>query len=85
MANYTDKEMLNDALSSQKMLTNDYNTVANECSDPNVKAMMINILQDEHTMQHEAFEEMKKRGWYQVEAADVNKITQAKTKFQNMC
>lgn len=31
---FDDKEMLNDALISQKMLTDDYNTFANECATP---------------------------------------------------
>lgn len=34
-------------------------------------------------MQAEVFDEMQKRGWYPVPAAEQQKIAQAKEKFQN--
>lgn len=73
--------MINDALSSQKFITDGYNTFANECATPALKTDFMNILSEEHQIQHELFLEMQKRGWYQVEAADEQKIQQAKQKY----
>ncbi len=78
----SEKDMMDDALSSQKFITENYNNFANECSSTAVKTEFMNILNEEHTIQHDVFLEMQKRGWYPVEAADQNKINQAKQKFQ---
>ena len=78
---FGDKEMMDDALSSQKFITEGYNTFANECATPALKTDFMNILNEEHQIQHELFMEAQKRGWYQVEAADQNKVTQAKQKY----
>lgn len=80
----TEQDMMTDALSSQKFMTENYNLFANECSSPAIKSELMNILNEEHQIQHEVFSELQKRGWYQVEAADQNKINQAKQKYQNM-
>lgn len=79
----TEQEMLTDALSSQKLMTDIYNNGANECASPALKADFMNILYEEHQIQHEIFTEMQKRGWYQTEQAQPEKIHQAKQKFMN--
>ena len=80
---FCDKDMLTDMLSSQKFVTEGYNSFANECATPSVKSSFMNILTEEHQIQNEVFGEMQKRGWYQVEAADQNKVTQTKQKYQS--
>jgi len=79
---YSDKDMMTDILSSQKFITEGYNTYANECATPAVRTDFMNILNDEHRIQSDVFSEIAKRGWYNVEAADQNKVTQAKQKYQ---
>lgn len=81
---FDDKEMMNDALLSQKNLTSDYNTFANECATPGVRNEFLSILSEEHQIQADVFEELSKRGWYQVPPADQTKIDQAKMKFSSM-
>lgn len=78
---FGDREMMEDALSSQKFITEGYNTFANECASPALKTDFMNILNEEHQIQHELFLEMQKRGWYLVEAADQNKVQQEKQKY----
>ncbi|MDR2909428.1 MAG: spore coat protein [Oscillospiraceae bacterium] len=78
---YQDKEMMTDVLSSQKFITSGYNTVANECACPNLKTDLLNILNEEHQIQHEVFCEMNKRGWYQTEPADQGKVNQVKQHY----
>ena len=80
---FGEKEILTDALSSQKFATENYNTFANECSNPSVKNEFMNILNEEHQIQFEVFSEMNKRGWYPTQPAEQQKISQAKQKFNN--
>ncbi len=82
---FSDQEMTLDVLSTQKSITDGYNTTANEASEPTVKNAMMSILDDEHKIQHEVFLEMQKRGWYQTEQAPENKISQTKEKFAPHC
>lgn len=80
-ANFGDREMLVDALLSQKLATETYNNFANECATPAIKTEFMNILSEEHQIQHDVFVEMQKRGWYPVEQADQNKVGGAKQKY----
>lgn len=82
-ANFGDREMMDDALSSQKSITDGYNSYANECATPALKSEFMNILNEEHQIQHEVFTEMQKRGWYQVTPAEQTKINQCKQKYQS--
>ncbi len=83
--NLDDKAMMEDVLSAQKHITGEYNAFANECASAAVKTELINILNEEHQIQHEVFAEMQKRGWYQVEQADQSKVNQTKQKYQGQC
>ena len=79
---YTDKDRMTDMLMSQKLITGTYNTYTNECSTPEVRSAFMSLLAEEHQIQHDVFCEMQKRGWYQVQTAEAQKIQQAKQKFQ---
>lgn len=79
---FGDKEMMDDALSSQKFITESYNAFANECAAPALKSEFVSLLNEEHQIQHEIFTEMQKRGWYQSTQAEQAKINQAKQKYQ---
>lgn len=79
-----DKEILNDAVASQKLITGSYNTFANECVNVNLRSEFLNILNDEHTIHDELFSEMQKHGWYQVDSAEQQKINQAMQKFSQI-
>lgn len=78
-----EKELFDDILSSQKFVTGTYNTFTNECSTANVRDEFLSILNEEHQMQADVFDEMKKRGWYPTPAAEQQKIDQTKQKFQS--
>lgn len=80
-AQFGDREIMNDALSSQKFIAEGYNTGATECACPQLMSVMMNILNEEHQMQHELFTEMQNRGWYVTTPAEQQKVQQAKQKF----
>ena len=78
---FSDQDMLTDMLASEKLLTSVYSIAANESATPKVRSDFVSILTDTHQIQSEIFSEMQGRGWYPVEAADMNKINEAKQKF----
>ena len=79
-----EKEMLSDALSTQKLVTANYNTFANECACKKLRDDAMSLLHEEHDIQADVFDEMHSRGWYMTPAAQQQKIDTAKTKFENV-
>lgn len=78
----TEKDIMFDVLSSQKFITDTYNTFTNECASAGTRDEFMKILQEEHQIQADVFDTLKQRGWYQTPAAEQQKIQQAKQKFQ---
>lgn len=81
---FTDREIMDDILSSQKHVTGMYNTYSNECVNQQLQSDMMNILKEEHSIQFSVFGEMQKRGWYSPCAAEAQKINETKTKFEGI-
>lgn len=81
---FQDQEILTDMLTAQKQLTSSYNTFSTECSDAGLKNDMLDVFNDEQSIQTTVFQEMNKRGWYQTAPAEAKKVTQARTKFEGI-
>ena len=79
---YTDKEILNDGLLAQKACTGKLNMAATECAHEIVRNTMLNILEQEHSIQYEVFDMMHKRGFYETPAAQDQKVAEAKMKHE---
>lgn len=79
----TEKEILQDCLSSQKLTTGNYNTWAGECANEQLRTAMLNILDDEHRIQADIFTDMNTNGWYPVQPADQQQLQQVKQKFSS--
>jgi spore coat protein CotF len=76
-----EKEILQDALMSQKHITEGYNTFAGECVSEPLRNTFLNILNEEHDIQADVFNQMQSHGWYQTESASPQKVQQARQKF----
>ena len=76
-----EKNILQDSLISQKLISGSYNTFAGECVNQQLRSTMLNILDDEHKIQADVFGYLQSHGWYQTEPAPQQKIMQAKQKF----
>ena len=76
-----EKEIMTDLLCSQKFVTSLYNTFCNEASTPAMRSCLSSILQDEHRVQEEIFNEMSNKGYYKVEMAEETKLNTEKQKF----
>ena len=79
----SDKDILDDVLSSQKAITVTYNTYTNECANPQVRDTFLNLLNDEHKLESDVFDELHKRGWQPTPQADQKRIQEANEKYQN--
>ena len=80
-SNYTDKEVLGDALASQKAATGEFNIAANECVHEDVRKTMLHILSQEHDIQQDVFNMMHKEGYYPTPMADEKKLQQVKQQY----
>ncbi len=80
-SNYGEKEVLNEALSTEKSSTGIYNTFVNECANPQLRNDLIQILNTTHKTQADIFNEMQSKGMYQLSQAQQQKISQAKQKY----
>lgn len=81
-SSFKDKQIATDVLSSQKSATSLYNTFALEANMPELHDDFMKILIQEHEMQNEMFELMKKKDWYPMEFAESKKIEEAKKTFE---
>lgn len=78
---FGDKEVLNEALTTEKSTTGTYNVFANECVNPQLRNDLMQILNTTHRMQADIFNEMQSKGIYQPCQAEQQKISQAKQKY----
>ena len=78
---YTEKEILGDALSSQKATTALFITSANECVHEDVRQTILNILNEEHEIQQDVFNMMHAEGYYPTPDADTKKVQQLKQQY----
>ena len=78
---FEEKQMLGDALNSQKFIAGVYNNDVMECATPAVRNCICGILEDERRMQEEIFEEMNRRGFYPTEKAEEKKIAETKQTY----
>ncbi|OPY58810.1 MAG: Coat F domain protein [Pelotomaculum sp. PtaU1.Bin035] len=76
-----EKDRLTDSLITQKHIASGYNLAAAEASNTQLKDTFLNILKDEHLIQHEIFNEMSNHGWYQPKPANINDINQNMNKW----
>ncbi len=79
----SEKEILNDCLSSQKHISASYNSFAGECASEQLRNAFLNILDDEHRIQADLFTNLSSNGWYTLQPAEQQKVQQAKQKYSS--
>ncbi len=82
-SNFSDKEILSDALNTEKATTANYNAFSNECVHESVRHTILHCLEQEHDIQQDLFEIMHTRGYYPNPAADEKKIRDAIQTFSS--
>lgn len=77
----SEREMMDDSMSSQEMMASAYNTCAGECASNQLRSTFLSILNDEHDIKAQLFDEMSARGWYQIKQAEQTEILKTKQKY----
>jgi spore coat protein CotF len=78
---FDDKNMLEDAIMSQKYVLERYNTGVYESDNQKVKDAFMNLLLEEHQIETDLLKEIQKRDWYQLLNADEKQIKKVKEKY----
>ncbi|WP_048600278.1 spore coat protein [Rubeoparvulum massiliense] len=76
-----DRDMVNDALSTVKYLTDSLNVMAREASHEALHQDIMTCLVETHQCQRDLFNLMFQEGWYKLEAEDQQKLDQAFQQF----
>jgi spore coat protein CotF len=77
----SDRDYINDILSTEKYLTSSYNTAVNEASIQELYQLQMKHLDATHQAARELYTIMQQKGWYVIEPAESQKITQKATQF----
>lgn len=80
---FSEKEILADALTSEKGATSHFNLFANECVHSDLRNTVMQVLNQEHSIQQDVFNMMHEKGFYPTPDAEDKKVSEAKQKFQN--
>lgn len=80
----SDKDILSDALASQKFLLSSYNLAVTEAANPQLRQDFLAIWQEEQNLHRQIFDAMSARGWYQLNQASAQDVAQIQRHFQNV-
>ncbi|EGK07726.1 spore coat protein [Kroppenstedtia eburnea] len=78
-----DRDRLNDILAMEKYMSHSYGVAVNEASNDTLYQTQMSILTDIHQCQRDLFNLMHTKGWYRMDQANTQHITQAAQKFTN--
>lgn len=78
-----DQEIMTDLLLTEKKMSTNYNLFASECVNDQLRDAFVDMLTRGQKTQAELFKTAQQKGWYQVEQAPADKVSQAELKFSN--
>jgi len=77
----SDRDFINDQLSTEKYMTASYSTALNEASHQSFYQDLSQIFTETQDCQRNLFNLMFKKGWYSFDAADQQQLTQSYQQF----
>lgn len=80
----TEQDMITDALSTEKQLTELYATNVSEASCQILRNEITKLFTQTQQLQFEVFNALKARGWYQVKNTEEKDLQQAVAKFRQV-
>ncbi|CEP66479.1 Spore coat protein CotF-like [Moorella glycerini] len=79
---FDDKTMCSDCLASEKLLTSCYNTAITECASDQLRRDFMTVYQDEQNCLKAVWDVMHSKGWYQLNMASQQEISQLQQLLQ---
>jgi spore coat protein F len=83
-ASFTEKELFNDLLMSEKQVSSAYTIGITESSCSNLRSVLTRCEQNVLSTQEAIFNAMNQRGWYQVKKAPSQDVENAKAKYNQL-
>ena len=77
----SDRDFINDQLTTEKYMTSSYNIALNEASHSQLYNDLAGIYQESQDCQRELYNMMFRKGFYALEAADQQKLDQSYQQF----
>lgn len=81
---FADKEIMDDALHSEKQMISAYGTFLAEATCPNLRSELTKIINDKQQIQFQIYDTIVKKGWYPTKNAKLNEVQNATQKFDSM-
>ncbi|MPN41072.1 hypothetical protein SDC9_188612 [bioreactor metagenome] len=78
---FSDQDVLQLALNDTKMMASSLNTYILEASDDQLRRDYMTVLGDVYSQQKQIFDVMQQKGYYNVQSASPQSISQVKNKF----
>ncbi|WP_027623713.1 spore coat protein [Clostridium lundense] len=82
--NLSEKDLMQDLLTTEKQVISAYSTGITESSCPNLRNVLLNNFRNAEDTQYKVFDAMKQKGWYQTKDAPDNEVQQIKSKSAQM-
>lgn len=79
----TDRDRINDMLTTEKFLTNNFNTFALETSYSELHQDVCQILKDTHQEARNLFKTMFNQGWYSLQSETTQQVADTQQQFSN--
>ena len=80
----TDLDRMEDLLSGEKYLIDGYSTFLPETSDPELRRIFTDNMNECAQDQFTVFDAMSKKGWYQTKNAMADEVNTTRTKFADL-
>ncbi|AWZ48035.1 spore coat protein [Hathewaya limosa] len=84
MADLSEKDLMNDLLTSEKQIIGAYSTGITESSCTNFRNVLIDNFKRDQEVQYKVFDAMHKKGWYPTKDAAEQDVQQLKSQSQQM-
>lgn len=79
--NLNDRDIINDFLATEKYMTDGYSTALNEASNQALYENILQLFTETQNQQRKLYNLMFKNGWYTLDQADQQQISQAASQF----
>ncbi|WP_138205528.1 spore coat protein [Haloimpatiens lingqiaonensis] len=81
---FTEQELMQDILATEKQVISAYGTGITESSCPNLRNVLVDNFSRTQDIQYKVYDAMRQKGWYQTKDAQDNEVQQAKNKSTTM-
>lgn len=83
--NFSEKELMQDLLATEKQVVSSYSTGITESSCPNLRDTLVNNFKSVQDVQYKVFDAMRQKGWYPTKDAPEDEVNQLKDESKQMC